>query len=415
MKRTLIDNWALFAAMLMLMVANGLLATLLTIRGASLGFSEFTISLMQGAYPLGALIGTTLAPRMIEKVGHIRAFSALASLVSIAAILHMLTGDPFSWSAMRFLGGFCYPGLYVITESWLNAKSDNHIRGQVLSVYLVIQLAGPAMGTAMVGLPDPDGNLLFALASILISLSIVPLLLSNNKAPDYEAPDRMPVRKLWRVSPMAVMGIVLLSIAVAAWYISLPLYALRLGFTGAQASGFLVVALIVGAVVQYPLGWLSDRMDRRIVVIGLAMIGVLGAIWLAIDLRPVGLTLGFAIIAAATLPAYGILVAHANDQLSSAQIVPASGTMVFLMNIGLLTGTLMGPNSIAWLEGRGLQALLGSICLAVALWGVTRRLREAAPEETGEMQAYGVIGGAQTGVMQAETWIEDTEEETDLD
>ncbi len=194
MKRALIENWALFAAMMMLMVANGLLATLLTIRGASLGFSELTISLMQAAYPLGALIGTTLAPRMIEKVGHIRAFSALASLVSIAAIIHMLTGDPFSWSAMRFLGGFCYPGLYVITESWLNAKSDNHIRGQVLSVYLVIQLAGPALGTAMVGLPDPNGTLLFALVSILISLSIVPLLLGNNKAPEYEAPDRMPVR-----------------------------------------------------------------------------------------------------------------------------------------------------------------------------------------------------------------------------
>lgn len=410
MKRALLENWALFAAMMMLMVANGLLATLLTIRGAGLGFSDLTISLMQGAYPLGALIGTMVAPRLIEKVGHIRAFSALASLVSIAAIIHLLTGDPFSWSAMRFLGGFCYPGLYVITESWLNAKSDNKIRGQVLSVYLVIQLAGPAVGTAMVGLPDPTGNLLFALVSILISLSIVPLLLSNIRAPEYEAPERMPVPKLMKVSPMAVIGIVLMSFAVAAWYISLPLYALRQGFTNAQAGGALVVALIAGAVLQYPMGWLSDRMDRRLVVIGLALAGIAGAVWLAVDMRPSVVTWGFALIAAATLPAYGILVAHANDQLKSAQIVPASGTMVFLLNLGLLGGTLIGPNMISLLDGRGLQVLLAVICGAVVLWGVTRRIQEDAPEDTVDMQAMGVIGAAHGGVMQAEAWAEAAEE-----
>lgn len=410
MKRALLENWALFAAMMMLMVANGLLATLLTIRGAGLGFSDLTISLMQGAYPLGALIGTMVAPRLIEKVGHIRAFSALASLVSIAAIIHLLTGDPFSWSAMRFLGGFCYPGLYVITESWLNAKSDNKIRGQVLSVYLVIQLAGPAVGTAMVGLPDPTGKLLFALVSTLISLSIVPLLLSNIKAPEYEAPERIPVPKLMKVSPMAVIGIVLMSIAVAAWYISLPLYALRQGFTDAQAGGALVVALIAGAVLQYPMGWLSDRMDRRIVVIGLALMAIVGSVWLAVDLRPSVVTWGFALVAAATLPAYGILVAHANDQLKPAQIVPASGTMVFLLNLGLLGGTLIGPNMISLLDGRGLQVLLAVTCGAVAFWGVTRRIQEEAPEDTVDMQAMGVIGVAHGGVMQAEAWAEAAEE-----
>ena len=170
MIRALNENWALFLGMFMLMVANGLLATLLTIRGASLGFSDFTISVMQASYPLGALAGTALAPRLVENVGHIRAFSALASLVSIAAIVHLLTSDAISWSVMRLLGGFCYPGLYVITESWLNAKSENNIRAQVLSLYFIIQLAGPALGTAMVGLPDPTGNLLFGVTSVLMSV-----------------------------------------------------------------------------------------------------------------------------------------------------------------------------------------------------------------------------------------------------
>ena len=204
MKRALIDNWALFLGMLGLMVANGLLVTLLSIRGAELGFSSLTISIMQACYPLGALIGTITVPLLIEKVGHIRVFSALASMVSVAAIVHILTFDPYSWSAMRFMAGICFPGLYVVTESWLNAKSENRIRAQVLSVYFIIQTIGPALGTALVAVPDPSGNLLFGLTSVLMSVAVVPLLLSGNRAPDYSAPDRMTVRRLYTVSPMAV-------------------------------------------------------------------------------------------------------------------------------------------------------------------------------------------------------------------
>ena len=393
----------------MLMIANGLLATLLTIRGASLGFSDFTISIMQASYPLGALAGTALAPRLVQDVGHIRAFSALASLVSIATIIHLLTSDAISWSAMRLLGGFCYPGLYVISESWLNAKSDNSTRAQVLSLYFIIQLAGPAMGTALVGFPDPTGNLLFGVVSILISLSIVPLLLSGNKAPDYAVPERMPVTRLYKVSPIAVIGIVLVSIGVSASYITLPLYALQQGFTTAQASGALVAALIAGAVVQYPVGWLSDHTDRRYVIIGLGLIAALSGLWMAVDTSPSRIVYGFVLMAIGLYPAYSILTAHANDQLKLSQIVPASGTMVLLLNFGLLVGTMLGPNSIALFGGRGLQFLLASIGLSVALVALIRRVQVAAPAETGEVQVVGIIGAAQPGVLQAESWVQGEE------
>ncbi len=393
----------------MLMVANGLLATLLTIRGAHLGFSDFTISIMQASYPFGALAGTALAPRLVEKVGHIRAFSALASLVSITAIIHLLTNDAVSWSAMRLLGGFCYPGLYVITEGWLNAKSDNSTRAQVLSLYFIIQLAGPALGTALVGFPDPTGNLLFGVVSILISLSIVPLLLSGNKAPDYTVPERMSVGRLYKVSPIAVIGIILVSIGVAASYITLPLYALQQGFTAAQASGALVAALIAGALVQYPVGWISDHTDRRYVVIGLGVISAVASLWLAFDTSPSHIVIGFILIAIGLYPAYSILTAHANDQLKLSQVVPASGTMVLLLNIGLLVGTMLGPNSIALFGGRGLQLLLAFIGISVALVALIRRFQVAAPTETGEVQVASVIGVAQPGVLQAETWVQEEE------
>lgn len=409
MRRALTENWALFLGMLLLMVANGLQVTLLSVRGVELGFSDLTISIMQSAYPAGALLGTILTPRIVEKVGHIRTFSALASMVSVSAIVHLLTYDPYSWSAMRFLSGICFPGLYVITESWLNAKAENHIRAQVLSIYFIILLAGPGLGTAMVGLPDPSGNLLFGLVSILISVSIVPLLLSGNKAPDYFVPERMSVQKLFRVSPMAVLGNLLIAVSVGAWFISLPLFALAQGFSPAQASGALVVALIAGAAVQYPVGWLSDRTDRRIVILILGILGGLVCLWMVTGPSPTGLVIGFALVAATSLPIYGLCVAHANDQLKPSQIVPASGTMVFILYVGQLVGILAGPNTAGIADGKGLMYLLGAFSFAVAGVALFRRTREDAPEDTGSAQAMGMMGVPQAGFLQAESWIAEEE------
>lgn len=411
MKRALIDNWALFLGMMLLMVANGLLVTLLTIRGAGLGFSDLTISLMQSAYPAGAILGTILAPRMVEKVGHIRAFSALASLVSIAAILHLLTSDPISWSTMRFLAGVCYPGMYVITESWLQAKSENANRAQVLSLYFMIWMAGPAIGTALVAVPDPSGNMLFGLVSILISLAIVPLLLSGIKAPDYEVPDRMPVRKLYRISPMAVIGNLFSAFAVAAWFITLPLLALQMGMSAAQASGALVVAMLVGALVQYPVGWVSDHVDRRLVLLGLGVIGGLSCLWMTVSVSPGNLVIGFAVLAGASLPMYAICTAHANDQLKPSQIVPASSTMILVLNVGQFAGTLIGPNTISIGEGRGFLMAVALMCFLVAAVALTRRAQEAAPEETGQQRAMAVIGAPQSGFLQAEALVAEGEKQ----
>lgn len=411
MWRALKENWALFLGMLMLMVANGLLVTLLTIRGSTIGFSDFTISIIQACYPLGALLGTIATPMLIERVGHIRVFSALASLVSIAAIVHLLTNDPLSWAAMRLLAGACFPGLYVITESWLNAKTGNQIRAQVLSIYFIIQTAGPALGTAMVALPDPSGSMLFGLTSILMSAAIVPLLLSANRAPEYSVPEHMPVRKLYRVSPLAVLGIFCMGAGVAGWFISLPLYAIGLGFSDAQASGALVVAMVAAAVVQYPVGWISDRMDRRNVVIGLAAVCTAAAFWMLFDTAPSRIVIGFAVIGAATLPVYSILAAHANDHLNPGQVVPASGTMAFLLQLGQFFGILVVPNMIFLADGRGLQLSLVVLGIVIATIALVRRIRSETPQETGEVVPSGVIGMAQPGVMQADAMSKDLEDE----
>ncbi|MEO0372104.1 MAG: MFS transporter, partial [Pseudomonadota bacterium] len=213
--------------------------------------------------------------------------------------------------------------------------------------------------------------------------------------------------------PMAVLGIVIMGSGVVGWFISLPLIALNAGYSESQASFALVVAMLAAAISQYPIGWLSDRIDRRYVVIGLSLVSVLAALWMAIDTDPSRIFVGYAVIAAVTLPVYSILAAHANDQLSPAQIIPASGTMAFLLQLGQFFGMLIAPNLVRLADGRGLQIMLILVGLTVAMIAITRRVRSEAPEETGEFQAMGILGVAQPGMLQAEVMLDEDLAEAD--
>ncbi len=399
MIRALKENWALFAGMLMLMAANGLLATLLSVRGSEIGFSETVIGMMQAGYPLGALVGCVVAPKMVQRVGHVRAFGALASMCSISAIVHLVTNDALSWTLMRLLAGFCFPGLYVVSESWLNAKAENHMRAAILSIYFVIQIFGAAIGQAMTGINDPSGSLLFGVTSILISLSLVPLLISTNPAPKYVAPERLALFELTRISPMAIFGVALNGAMQAAFYIGMPLYGLALGMTVGQAASLLVAGTLAGAVVQFPVGWLSDRMDRRLVVLGLSMVTVAAVLLQTAGAFGDGHHIGVALLAASMLPIYSLCVAHANDQLKPSQIVPASGTLVLVLNMGVLVGAFGGPFILGWAGPKSYLAIFGVLAGMTALIAMARRAREDAPKETRSAQAIAVQGTQTAAVL----------------
>jgi MFS family permease len=396
------DNWALFLGILLLMISNGLLATLLTIRGASLGFSEVTIGAMQAGYPLGALLGAISAPKLIEKVGHIRSFAALASLCSISAIVHLLTDDPVSWTLMRMLAGFCFPGLYVISESWLNAKADNAYRASLLSIYFVVIAAGGSIGAGLAGLEDTDGVMLFGIASILISISLVPILVSNNQAPVYLAPERLPVSRLLQISPLAITGSVLNGVLVAGIFISLPLFGLSLGLDAAGAASLLVVATLAGALFQFPLGWLSDRIDRRLIIAAASSIAAISAALIASGILDAHLHIALGLMAGMLLPIYSICVAHANDRLSPAQIVPASGTLVLALNLGILAGSLIGPSVLALTGPSGLMLFFALVSSLTALLALFRVTRSNAPKETRTAQAISTQGGQMAGELHPE-------------
>lgn len=396
----------------MLMVANGLMMTLLTIQGAELGFSSTVVGIMQAGYPAGALIGTVIAPRMIEGSGHVRAFAALASLCSISAIVHLLTDDPYTWTAMRVLAGFCFPGLYVITESWLNGQVENHQRAQVLSVYFFVQFGGQAFGTSLIGLPGAPVMVLFGTVSILISLSIVPLLLTAGDPPEYEAPERMSMRNLFRISPIAVLGSGLSGVTMGALFASAPLYGLDLGMSRGQAAGISVALTLAGAAAQYPAAYVADRFDRRGALIGLSAIGCLVVLYSLLQTGDSALTLRFAIMSAACVPVYSVCLAHANDQLRRSQVVAAGGAMAFSLNIGLFLGVFSGPSIMDTAGRSGLMAYLLALFVLTLLFTILRRTQRDIAEESGKVVTVGSFGQPQTAYWSAETMaVEDQVDE----
>lgn len=387
LRRAVIESWPLFLGMLLLMISNGLLVTLLTVRATAYGFSQTEIAFMQAAYPLAALFACMVTPQIVARVGHIRSFGALASLCSTAALIHMVTADPWSWAAMRALAGFCFPGLYVVAESWLNGRADNRTRAALLSVYFITQTGGAALGQLLLGIPDPAGNLLFVIVSVLISLSLVPMLLSAQQGQTFEAPARLSVRQLFRLSPLGLSVSFLNGISQGAFYVGLGLFGVALGLPAGQV-GLLVAAGTLGGVLgQFPLGALSDRIDRRLVIAGAAGAALAACLFVAMSapalVGSAWLYGGVALVGAFTLPLYSLGVAHTNDRLAPAQMVAASGGLVLVMNVGIVLGPPAAGLSISYLGAPALFACLALLQGTTAVLALYRLIAGEKPEETG--------------------------------
>lgn len=372
MFRAFLSSWPIFVGMGLLMLGNGLLVTLLTVRGAELGFSDTTIGIMQSCYPLGAIVGCIVAPKLVARVGHARAFGALASLCSVSALVHLTTTDPWSWSAMRGLAGFCFPGLYVVSESWLNAKATNATRGTLLSVYFVVQTGGAAAGQMLLAIPDPQGTRLFVIVSILISIALVPMLLSRTEAPAFVEPERFGLKRLWAISPLGTIGALLNGISAGMIYVGLGIYAQALGLGIAVTGGMVAMAGVGGMIGQIPLAQISDRVDRRNVIAAAALLGAMVCVAAAgFETAPLWM---IALASALILPIYSLCVAHTNDYLNPAQIVPASGALVLTLNAGVIAGPLLAALVIGGIGPAGLFWMLALLQISLFAFTVLRRI-----------------------------------------
>nr|WP_256474217.1 MFS transporter [Lutimaribacter sp. EGI FJ00013] len=372
--------------MALLMLGNGLQGSLLGVRGEAAGFSTLELSFVMSAYFVGFLGGSRLTPELIRRVGHVRVFAALASFVSAVLILYPAFQHPYLWVAGRVAIGFCFSGVYVTAESWLNNSVNNDQRGQALSLYMIVQMVGIVAAQGVLNLPDSSGYLLFIVASVLVSVSFAPILLSISPTPAFEATKPMTLKQLLTVSPLGFVGMFLLGGVFSAQFGMAAVFGAEAGLSLAQISLFIATFYIGATIVQYPLGWVSDRMDRRVLILGSSAAGGAAAILAFSAGQNYNILLLSAfLIGGLSNPLYSLLLAYTNDFLEFEDMAAASGGMVFVNGVGAISGPLITGWLMNVMGPYGFFIIIAVLMFALAGYAGYRMTQRAAPsvEDTG--------------------------------
>lgn len=366
-------SWALLLGMLFLQLGNGLQGTLLSVRGELEDFSTFEMSVVMSAYFVGFLGASRLVPEFIRRVGHIRVFAALASLISAILILYPLLVNPWIWTGGRIIIGFCFCGVYITAESWLNNAATNDNRGQLLSSYMVVQMAGIVAAQLLLLVGDPGGFELFVLISVLVSISFAPILLSITPTPAFEATKPMSIKHLFKTSPLGCVGMFFLGGIFSAQFGMAPVFGTTAGFSLSEISIF-VAAFYIGAMVfQFPIGWLSDRMDRRILIVVTSAIGFIAALTSILVLDVFLILVGSALlIGGMSNPLYSLLIAYTNDFLELDDMASASGGLLFLNGLGAISGPLLTGYLMTQTGPGGYFIILATLLGSLTVYGFYR-------------------------------------------
>lgn len=398
MGKTLLSLWALFVAIALMMLGNGLQGTLLGVRAEAEGFNSATSGLIMMGYFGGLLLGALSIPKAIETVGHVRVYAALTSLASVAILLHPSFINPWTWGGLRFLTGFCYAGLYIVVESWLNDLSSNDNRGRVLSLYMVITMSAMAGAQYLLNLTSEQGFAGFALTSLLISLAALPLCLTPLPTPEFRTVEHLSLWDFYKITPLGFIGGLVVGLTQGCFYGMGAVYASAIGLPIELVSSFMAVTMLGGLLSQWPLGWLSDRWNRR---------GLLALVSLCAGLAaaaagyfgkqdPNLLLICMGLFGAFSLPMYSLNIAHSNDRLRPEQRIEASGTLILVYSIG----AMVSPGVVGYLMERlGTESYFGwlaSIHIAMAVFTLYRMLRSSSPCPT--QQAPAVVSGTLTTV-----------------
>ena len=390
MLQVISSAWALLLGMGLLMVGNGMQSTLLGVRGQIENFGTFEMSVVISAYFIGFLGGSRMAPNLIRRVGHVRVFAALASLISAVMILYPTLVNPWVWVLGRILIGFCFSAVFVTAESWLNDAASNENRGQALSIYMIIQTAGIVLAQGLMVTADPSGYVLFVIPSILVSIAITPILLSISPTPAFDTTKAMSLRELMGFSPLGCVGMFLLGGVFSAQFGMASVYGTEAGLTVGEISIFVATIFIGGMLTQYPLGWLSDRMDRRALIALTAAVGAVGASIGVMSNGDFNLILVAAFLMGSTSnPLYSLLLAYTNDFLDHEDMAAGSGGMIFLNGLGAVSGPLITGWMMSVFGPSGFYMLIGVLFTMLAIYAVYRATqRPAIPvDETGSFVA----------------------------
>ncbi|MCB1514087.1 MAG: MFS transporter [Hyphomicrobiaceae bacterium] len=382
---------ALLASLSFLLVGMGLQNTLLGVRAGIEGFSTIETGLVMSGYFVGYLAGCWIAPRTIIRVGHIRTFSMLASLASGTAILHAVEPAPWTWLALRIITGASIAGLHLVVESWLNSATTRDQRGGLLALYLVVNLGSIAAGQQLLNAAEPAGFTLFALSSVLLSLAVVPVALTRTQAPAPPTTPKLDLGRLYAVSPVALVGTAVSGLTNGAFWGMAPTYGQTIGLDAFRIANFMTIVVIGGMVLQWPLGRLSDHMDRRIVLVAIAAaLSALSAFLALVDpiaQRPLFLALSF-LYGGCLLTLYSICNAHANDASDAAASLEVASGLLLVFGAGAMAGPLVASVAMSALGVEALFELTAITAVSLALFGVWRLMVKAAPsaEQTSEFE-----------------------------
>jgi MFS family permease len=398
MRHTFAPVAALLFAVALLLTGNGLLGTLIPIRGQLEAFSTLSIGLLGSTYFLGFAAGCYYGPHLVRRVGHIRTFSAMASIVAAVSLGHGLVTLPMPWWVMRVATGFCFAVLYIVIESWLNERSTNENRGTVLSAYLVINLTVITVGQMMMTLSDPAELTLFALASILVSAAVVPVALSGAAAPQPIESVRVRIRRLFRTSPVAFTGCLGVGLANGAFWTLAPLFVQRTGYGVTAVALFMSATVLGGALGQWPVGRLSDHMDRGLLVVWVsaasAMLGV--TVILAGHVSLPWLLAAAAGWGALSFPLYAVAVAQANDRAGFNEFVEISSGLLLTYAAGAVLGPMIATVFMNVMEPGGLYAFTAMVHVLLVAFAYALLKRERMRPEQEHIPFTEALQAAQT-------------------
>ena len=390
---------ALLFGTAILLTGQGLQGTLIPVRATLENFSTISIGLIGATYFLGFTYGCWKGAVLIRGVGHVRVFTAMTAIASATPLFHGLWVDPWVWGLLRFVSGFCFAILYLVIESWLNERSTNENRASVFSAYVLINMTVLGVGQQMLLFYDPLDLNLFALASVFVSLAAVPVALSKSENPKPIEDAKLDFRYLYQCSTVGMLGSLVCGLANGSFWALAPVFVVTYSGNISLTANFMTAVVFGGAVGQWPLGWLSDRTDRRNVLGGISFVGVIiGAVmWLmAPELSGYGLITLAALWGAVAFPIYSISVAHANDRADPGKFVMVSAGLLLMYGLGAIIGPFVASAMMTFGTPGYLFLFTGVVHLLLAIYVLTRKLIRVQPAEVDQKPFSEALASTQT-------------------
>jgi MFS family permease len=375
---TLLSFAALFVSIYLVQLGSGSLGPLDALSGAVIGFSTEEIGLLGSAHFFGFFIGCYVTPRLVGDIGHSRTFAAAAAIGAIGALLHPILEGPVYWALLRVLTGLAIAAAYTVVESWLHAKTDNHNRGRVYGVFRVVDLVGALSAQGIIAILEPATYAAYNLVAMFCCLCLLPLALSQRVAPETpRAPRLQPIRAAL-LSPAAALGIIVAGITGAGFRMVGPIYGIENDLNQTQIAIFLASAILGGVAAQYPVGWVADKTDRRMVLLGLSVLAVASCLGIAVLTEP-GQVTGFYVAAfvfgLTAYPIYSVSAAYANDLAAPDFIVELNAALIFFYSLGAIVSPLISAWLIALAGPAAMFYFMAAVHVALVAFTLFRMTR----------------------------------------